>query len=80
MIRIIIVVSGWVLRPIIVIVLQPLTSQLTVSCCDELALGLTYARGGTLDLLMTDVSDLVCVAHIEAIPRRSSYGSRVPEP
>ena len=33
----------------------------TVSGCDHLVVGPTYARGGTLDL-MTDVPDLVWVA------------------
>ena len=36
----------------------------TVSCCDQLVVGPTHARGGTLDLLMTDVHDLVRVAPI----------------
>ena len=31
----------------------------TVSGCDQLVVGPTHARGGTLDLLMTDVPDLV---------------------
>ena len=31
----------------------------TVSGCDQLVTGPTHARGGTLDLLMTDVPDLV---------------------
>ena len=31
----------------------------TVSACDQLVIGPTHARGGTLDLLMTDVPDLV---------------------
>ena len=31
----------------------------TVSGCDQLVIGPTHARGGTLDLLMTDVPDLV---------------------
>ena len=31
----------------------------TVSGCDQLVVGPTYASGGTLDLLMTDVPDLV---------------------
>ena len=39
---------------------QPLTSQ--VSGCDQLVVGPTHTRGGTLDLLMTDVPDLVRVA------------------
>ena len=34
----------------------------TVSGCDQLVVGSTHARGGTLDLLMTDVPDLVRVA------------------
>ena len=33
-----------------------------VSGCDQLVVGSTHARGGTLDLLMTDVPDLVWVA------------------
>ena len=34
----------------------------TVSGCDQLVVGPTYALGETLDLLMTDVFDLVGVA------------------
>ena len=34
----------------------------SVSGCDQLVIGPTYARGGTLDLLMTDGPDLVRVA------------------
>ena len=34
----------------------------TVSGCDQLVIGPTHARGGTLDLPMTDVPDLVRVA------------------
>ena len=34
----------------------------TVSSCYQLVVGPTHARGGTLDLLMTDVPDLVRVA------------------
>ena len=34
----------------------------TVSGCDQLLIGPTHARGGTLDLLMTDVPDLLRVA------------------
>ena len=34
----------------------------TVSGCDQLVTGPTHARGGTLDLLMTDVPDLVRMA------------------
>ena len=33
----------------------------TVSGCDQLMIGLTHACGGTVDLLMTDVPDLVQV-------------------
>ena len=31
----------------------------TVSGCDQLVVGLTYAHGARLDLMMTDVPDLV---------------------
>ena len=34
----------------------------TVSCCDQLVVGPTHACGGTLDLLITDVPDIVWVA------------------
>ena len=39
----------------------------TVFSCDQLVLGPTHARGGTLDLLMTDVSDLVWIAVVAPI-------------
>ena len=39
----------------------------TVSGCDQLLVGPTHAHGGTLDLLMTDVPDLVWVAVIAPI-------------
>ena len=39
----------------------------TVSGCDQLVVSPTYARGGTLDLLMTDVRDLVRVAVVAPI-------------
>ena len=39
----------------------------TVSGCDQLVVGPTQARGGTLDLLMTDVPDLVRVAVLAPI-------------
>ena len=39
----------------------------TVSGCDQLVVGLTHARGGTLDLLMTDVPDLVWVSVVAPI-------------
>ena len=39
----------------------------TVSGCDQLVVGPTHARGGTLDLLMTDVPNLVWVAVVSPI-------------
>ena len=39
----------------------------TVSGCDQLVVGSTHARGGTLDLLMMDVPDLVRVAVVAPI-------------
>ena len=39
----------------------------TVSGCDQLVVGPTHARGGTLYLLMTDVPDLVQVAVVAPI-------------
>ena len=39
----------------------------TVSGCDQLVVGPTHARGETLDLLMTDVPDLVRVAVVAPI-------------
>ena len=39
----------------------------TVSLCNQLVVGPTHARGGTLDLLMTDVPDLVQVAVVAPI-------------
>ena len=39
----------------------------TVSCCNQLVVGPTHARGGTLDFLMTDVPDLVRVAVVAPI-------------
>ena len=39
----------------------------TVSGCDLLVVGQTHARGGTLDLLMADVSDLVWVSVVVPI-------------
>ena len=39
----------------------------TVSGCDQLVIGPTHARGGTLDLLMTDVPDLVRVSVVAPI-------------
>ena len=39
----------------------------TVSGCDQLVVGPTHARGGTLDLLMTDVPDLVRISVVAPI-------------
>ena len=39
----------------------------TVSGCDQLVVGPTHARGGTLDLLLTDVPDLVRVSVVAPI-------------
>ena len=39
----------------------------TMSGCDQLVIGPTHARGGTLDLLMTDVPDTVRVAVVASI-------------
>ena len=39
----------------------------TLSGCDQLFVGPTYARGETLDLLMTDVPDLVRAAVVSSI-------------
>ena len=60
-----IVRSGWVPRPRTVMELQPFDFA-TVSGCDQLVVGPTHARGGTLDL-MTDVPDLVQVAVVAPI-------------
>ena len=38
-----------------------------MSGCDQLVVGPTHARGGTLNLLMTDVPDLVRVAVVAPI-------------
>ena len=62
-----IVRSGWVLRPRTVIELQPLTSQQFLVAISWLSAHGTHARGGTLDLLMTDVPDLVRVAVVASI-------------
>ena len=39
----------------------------TVSGCDQLVVGPTHPRGGTLDLMMTDVRDIVWVAVVAPI-------------
>ena len=44
----------------------------TVSGCDQLVVGLAHARGGTLDLLMTDVPNLVWVSIVETHTDHSS--------
>ena len=46
----------------------------TVSGCDQLVIGPTHACGGTLDLLMNDVPDLVRVAVVAPLGR-SDYSS-----
>ena len=38
-----------------------------VSGCDQLVVGPTHARGGTFDLLMTDVPDLVWISVVAPI-------------
>ena len=41
----------------------------TVSCCDQLVIGPTHAHGGTLNLLMTDVPDVVRVVVVAPLGR-----------
>ena len=53
--------SGWVLPPRTVMELQLLSG------CNQLVVGPTHAYGGTLDLLITDVPDLVRVAVVAPI-------------
>ena len=53
--------SGWVLSGV------EAFHFATVSGCDKLVIVPTHARGGTLDLLMTDVPDLVRVANVAPI-------------
>ena len=52
----------------------------TVSGCDQLVIGPTHARGGTLDLFMTDVPDLVRVAVVAPLGRsdHSSHSIAIP--
>ena len=45
----------------------------TVFGCDQLVVGPTHARGRTLDLLMTDVPDLVRVAVVAPIGNSDYY-------
>ena len=49
----------------------------TVSCCDQLVVGPTDARGGTLYILMTDVPDLVWISVVAPIgnPDHSSLSA-----
>ena len=57
--------SGWVLPP------EPSWSCsfdfATISGCDQLDVGPTHTRGGTLDVLMTDVPEVVWVAVVALI-------------
>ena len=48
----------------------------TVSGCDQLVVGPTYARGEILDLLMTDVPDLIQVAVVAPIGTQITPRSR----
>ena len=48
----------------------------TVSGCDQLVIGPTHARGGTLDLLITDVPDLVRVAVVAPLGSSTIHHSR----
>ena len=45
----------------------------TVSGCDQLVVGQTHARGGTLDLLMTDVPELIWVSVVAPIGNSDHY-------
>ena len=49
----------------------------TVSCCDQLVVCPTHAPGGTLDLLMTDIPDLVRVAVVAPIGNSDHYSLSV---
>ena len=51
------------------------TTDSTVSGCDQLVVGPTHARGGILDLLMTDVPDLILVAVAVVAPIGNSVHS-----
>ena len=61
----VIIRSGWVLLPRTVMELQLLTSQLSLIAISWLSPN--CARSGTLDLLTTDVPDLVWVAVVSPI-------------
>ena len=54
-------------------VLQPLTSQLCLHGCEQLVIGPIHARGGTLDLLMTDFPDVVRVAVVTLIDKSNHF-------
>ena len=51
----------------------PFDFAIVSGCCDQLVVGPTHARGGILDLLMTDVPDLIRVAVVA--PIGNSYHS-----
>ena len=57
--------NGWVLLPIFATTANhhgvAALDFATVSGCDQLVTGPTHARGGTLDLLITDIPDVVRV-------------------
>ena len=59
--------SGWVLPPRTVMHVVAAFEFVSVYGCDQLVVGPTHARGGTLDLLITDVPDLVRVAVVAPI-------------
>ena len=61
--------NGWVLLPRTVNGVAALDLPLNLSGCDQLVIGPTNARGGTLDLLITDVPDLVWVAVVAPLGR-----------
>ena len=46
----------------------------TVSCCDQLVVGPTHARGSTFDIQMTDIPDLVRVSVVAPVGN-SDYSS-----
>ena len=48
----------------------------TVSGCDQLVVGPTHARGVTLDLLMTDVPDILRVSVVSQITPLSRQSFR----
>ena len=65
--------SGWALRPRTAYHAVSAFEFATVSSCDQLVVGPTHPLG-TLDLLMTDVNDLVPVA-VEALVQNSDHPS-----